>query len=318
VINHSLVHKDGAPFFSVIMNCHNGASFLQEAIESVYMQEFNDWEIIFFDNASTDDSAEIVKSLDTRIKYFYNPVLVPLGSARNKAVKLANGKYLAFLDCDDLWLSGKLRFQFDMINNLLQERKTAVLCYSDAFRIDEVGRDLVQFSHDHELYRGDIYKNLIIDDFIPMSSCVISKEVFENVGGFNVNYEFVEDWDLWLRIARKYDVALVRKPLLKIRLHSNNLSRDMLGHSQEMYNLVDNIITLCAEESRAKSFSLDSIKLRISISRLSVSIKERKGLFMSITKLILQFISSPYIFFKTTKKYINKKMIKVVYMRIFG
>lgn len=316
--HHPLIYKKDTPFFSVIMNCHNGALFLQEAIESVYTQEFDDWEIIFFDNASTDDSAEIAKSFDTRIKYFYNPDLVSLGSARNKAVKLSNGKYLAFLDCDDLWMPEKLRFQLDIINNLLQEHKMVALCYSDAFRIDEVGRNLAQFSHDHELYHGDVYKNLIMDDFIPMSSCVISKEVFEDIGGFDVNYEFVEDWDLWLRIARKYDVALVRKPMSKIRFHSNNLSRDMLGHSQEMFNLIDNIAPLCVEESKAKSFSLDSIKLRISISRFFLSVKERKGLFTSFTKLILQFISSPYIFFKTTRKYINKRMIKVFYKRIFG
>ena len=86
---------------SIIMNCFNGEEFLVEAIDSVFNQTYTDWEIIFFDNASTDGSREIAKSYGSKLKYFRINKTVPLGEARNKAITNASGKYLAFLDCDE-------------------------------------------------------------------------------------------------------------------------------------------------------------------------------------------------------------------------
>ena len=92
------------PLVSVIMNCYNSDTYLGEAIDSVISQTYKNWEIIFWDNQSTDKSAEIVKSYDDeRIKYFYAPSFTSLYEARNYAIEKANGEYIAFLDCDDKW-----------------------------------------------------------------------------------------------------------------------------------------------------------------------------------------------------------------------
>src|SRR4051812_14335850 len=93
---------------SIIMNCLNGERFVSKAIESVISQEYPDWEIIFLDNASTDLSGEIAQSYGERIRYFRNEVCVPLGAARNQALSLARGEFIAFLDVDDCWLPSKL------------------------------------------------------------------------------------------------------------------------------------------------------------------------------------------------------------------
>ena len=98
-----------SPSVSVIMNCYNGAKYLRAAIESVLTQSYADWELVFWDNQSTDESANIVRSYaDPRVKYFYAPVHTLLYEARNCAIQKSNGELLAFLDVDDTWLPAKL------------------------------------------------------------------------------------------------------------------------------------------------------------------------------------------------------------------
>src|SRR5829696_2506866 len=100
------------PLVSVIMNCFNGEKYLREAIDSVLAQSYTNWEIIFWDNQSTDDSARIVRSYrDPRLKYFYAPTHLPLYGARNHAIDRAAGELIAFLDVDDWWIPSKLEQQ---------------------------------------------------------------------------------------------------------------------------------------------------------------------------------------------------------------
>ena len=93
------------PLVSVIMNCFNGEEYLREAVNSIIKQNYENWEIIFWDNQSTDKSAEIFKSYkDSRLKYYYAPSHSNiLYEARNYALKKPNGDFIAFLDVDDWW-----------------------------------------------------------------------------------------------------------------------------------------------------------------------------------------------------------------------
>jgi len=123
------------PEVSVIMNCLNCAKFLREAIDSVYAQNYQDWEIILWDNASTDNSADIAKSYDSKLRYFRGEHTIPLGYARNMALEKANGTYVAFLDCDDLWLPEKLETQIE----LLKKNPEVALVFSNSYVIDMSG-----------------------------------------------------------------------------------------------------------------------------------------------------------------------------------
>ena len=107
--NKFIKKKAQFPLVSIIMNCFNGEEFLCEAIDSVYAQSYTNWEIIFWDNASTDQTASIAKSYDKKLKYFRTSKTTSLGEARVAATKKARGKYLAFLDVDDkkYWLKPK-------------------------------------------------------------------------------------------------------------------------------------------------------------------------------------------------------------------
>ena len=104
------------PKVSVIMNCLNGKRYLRKAIDSVFAQTFDDWEIIFWDNASTDESGEIAKSYRGRLRYFRSERTYSLGKARNLAFAQARGDLIAILDVDDVWLPNKLEKQVDLFN----------------------------------------------------------------------------------------------------------------------------------------------------------------------------------------------------------
>ena len=97
------------PLVSVIMNCYNGEMYLREALDSVLSQTYTNWELIFWDNQSSDKSETIFLSYDdSRLIYFYAPQHTNLGKARTLAIEKTRGQWIAFLDVDDLWFPEKL------------------------------------------------------------------------------------------------------------------------------------------------------------------------------------------------------------------
>src|SRR5438445_5087534 len=125
----------GRPAVSVIMNCLNGAPYLTEALQSVFAQTFTDWEVIFWDDASTDCSAAIARSFGEKVRYFKGPGGQPLGASRNLAFGQAEGRYLAILDTDDTWEASKLMRQVAF----LEKHPEIDLLASDCWHIDASG-----------------------------------------------------------------------------------------------------------------------------------------------------------------------------------
>ena len=106
------------PLVSILMNCYNGEKYLQEAIDSVLAQTYTNWELIFWDNRSTDQSAEIFKSYnDTRLKYFLTPEHTDLGGGRARAFQYLTGEFIAILDTDDIWFPKKLEKQVPLFED---------------------------------------------------------------------------------------------------------------------------------------------------------------------------------------------------------
>jgi competence ComEA-like helix-hairpin-helix protein len=122
---------------SIIMSCYNSDVYLKEAIDSIYMQSYQNWEIIFWDNGSTDNSASIANSYDKRLRYFFVEKTTPLGKARNLALKEAQGMYVAFLDCDDVFLPDKIKIQLSAM-----KENNAVLSYGSWVKINAKGEEL--------------------------------------------------------------------------------------------------------------------------------------------------------------------------------
>ena len=123
---------------SILMNGYNAQKYLKEAIDSVYAQTFNDWEIIFIDNCSTDDTAKIVSNYDSKIKYYKTKKNILLGAARNYGLQYCNGEYIAFLDTDDIWLSHKLDTQI----KAMDKNKDFHLSYGGVIYINDKGNQI--------------------------------------------------------------------------------------------------------------------------------------------------------------------------------
>ena len=190
------------PLVSIIMNVRNGAAFLRDALNSVMAQTFQDWELIVWDDCSTDDSAKIVAEYrDPRIRYYLSPDDTPLGPARNAAIRKATGEWLAFLDQDDIWLPRKLEQQMALAGDGVG------IIYGRTVMFDVRGnrRD---YDYGHEfspLPEGNIFTQLFSEAcFIAMSSAVLRRSAVDEVGGIPDNIQVVPDYYLYIAIARRY------------------------------------------------------------------------------------------------------------------
>lgn len=206
---------------SVIMNCLNGERYLREAIDSVFAQTYTNWEIVFWDNASTDASAEIAKAYGTRVRYFRSDETSSLGKARNLAIAQATGEYVALLDCDDVWMPDKLDKQVALGN----ADSSIGLVYSDCLFIDQDGRVIGRCFKAAPPPPGNPFIGLLTRrNFIPCLSVLMRRTVVEKVGGFNPALGFAEDLDLFLRILREHKAAYVNEPLARNRRHGGAIT----------------------------------------------------------------------------------------------
>jgi glycosyltransferase involved in cell wall biosynthesis len=215
-------HDSSAPTVSVIMNCLNCEKYLGEAIDSVFAQTYEDWEIIFWeDKASKDNSERIANNYGSKLRYFRSDVSLPLYGSRNLAVQKARGKYIAILDCDDLWLPTKLEEQIP----LLERDDEIGLVYSDTIWFNERGKEKRQFEFTKP-YRGDVFSELLLSNFISTETVVIRREAFGSMGEpFDGRLVMSGDYDAYLGISYKWKVDYVDKPLARYRVHKNSKSQ---------------------------------------------------------------------------------------------
>ena len=209
------------PTVSVIMNCLNCQQYLREAIDSVFAQTYEDWEIIFWEDAASKDNSErIAKSYGSKLRYFRSDVSLPLYGSRNLALQKARGRYIAILDCDDLWLPAKLEEQIP----LLERDDKIGLVYSDAFVFNEKRKQKRQFEI-LKPYRDNVFSELLLHNFINTQTVVIRREAFDHMGEpFDGRLIMSGDYDAYLRISYKWKVDYVDKPLARYRVHRNSKS----------------------------------------------------------------------------------------------
>jgi len=208
------------------MNVRNGAPFLREALDSVFKQTFQDWEIVVWDDCSTDDSAAIVREYpDPRIRYVLSPEDTTLGPARNMAIREARGEWIAFLDQDDIWLPGKLSKQIGIADLDNDGRLGMVYGRTVEFFPDGHHRD---FDHHHEfenLPEGDLFQLLFrLSCFISISSAMLRRSVLEEIGEVPSTFALISDYYLFLAIARHYEIRAVQEVICRYRRHNDSLS----------------------------------------------------------------------------------------------
>jgi glycosyltransferase involved in cell wall biosynthesis len=188
-------------------------------------QIYQDFEIIVINDGSTDNTEEIIRGFkDKRVKYIKKyKKNRGISVARNIGIKMARGKYIAFLDSDDEWLLEKLDKQIKILHDGPPELGVV---YSNLCYIDENGKNMNKLRNPKK--EGYIYEDLLDRNYVgPPSTLLIRKECFNRVGLFDDLLNAQEDWDMWIRIAKYYRFALVKIPLVKYRSHSNQVSKNL-------------------------------------------------------------------------------------------
>jgi len=208
------------PLISVIVNCHNGAKYLKTCIKSILNQKYKNFEIIFFDNCSTDNSKEVINQFkDSRIKYHFSKKKLPLYKARNRAIKKSSGPLIAFLDVDDWWdpkyLSSKKNFFIDKSHDYF---------YTNISIYHEKKNNFIKYNK-FDLPSGIIFDNLAKNYFIIISGLIIKKKILEKEKFFNEKYNIIGDYDLLMRISKYANAKSFNETLIFYRVHNNNFSK---------------------------------------------------------------------------------------------
>ena len=217
---------ENTPIISVIIPTYNRENMIGYAIKSVLNQTFKNLEIIVVDDGSTDNTEEIIRGFkDKRVKYIKKyKKNRGISVARNVGIKIARGKYIALLDSDDKWLPEKLDKQIKILQDGSPELGVV---YSNSCYIDESGKNINKLPKPKKL-EGYIYEDLLGGNYVGTPSTVlIRKECFQQVGLFDDLLNAQADWDMWIRIAKYYRFTLIKTPLVRYRLHSNQLSKNL-------------------------------------------------------------------------------------------
>jgi glycosyltransferase involved in cell wall biosynthesis len=225
---------------TVILNLYNGSATLAEAINSVLAQTFGDWELLIWDDYSTDDSAGVVRRYtDQRIRYVRSDKQIPLGQARQRAIEVARGEWIAFLDQDDVWLPRKLELQL----SLAREKPEAALIYGRAVRFYPSGseRDYDQAHEYAYLPEGDIFRDLFTKScFIAMSSAMFRHTALETIGGIPDSIAIIPDYYLYTAITRRFPAAAVQQVVCRYRMHAGSTQqRNAIAVHEEALRLMN-------------------------------------------------------------------------------
>jgi glycosyltransferase involved in cell wall biosynthesis len=204
------------PEISVIMSVYNGEKYLRDAIESILNQTFTDFEFIIVNDGSTDTSFEIIKSYnDERIKIINNEKNIGLTKSLNKALKVARGEYIARQDADDISLPNRFEEQL----KYLEKHPEVALLGTSVSHIEENGK----ITGKNILLANPSIDDFLKDNLFKHGSTMFKKEIVNKLGGYNDLFKYAQDYELWLRIAKHFEVRGLAQLLYKIRSHNEKI-----------------------------------------------------------------------------------------------
>jgi len=297
------------PLVTVLMNCYNGERYLSEAIDSVINQTYKNWEIVFWDNQSSDSSAKLFLEYDDpRLRYFYANKHTGLGDARVEAMKKAEGSWVGILDVDDVWCSKKLELQVDIIQKRTIDSVELGLVYGRVLEIDEKSIEVGEIVHDYyknrTLPHGAILKELLLNgNFIASPSILFSKAAFLRIGGFPKGYLNASDYYVSCAISSIYSVGMVNEYVAKYREHQNNLTLSQKVVAFEEQLMVFDKWHECIDVSNLKKKK--RIK-EINVMIAFMEMKYKKNYLRGVNIILMQ--NSFLLFIKIAIRYLFSKV----------
>ena len=217
---------------SVVIPAYNSEQYIATCIDSVLGQTYQNLEVIVVDDGSTDKTVQIIAEYNSdRIK-IYSQINSGAASARNHGVQKASGEWIAFIDSDDIWSTDKLQKQLEHCSDYQWS-------HTDSYFLGDIYEKNTRVSDLSEKHSGDIFTRLLIENFIGTSCVVIKKAIFQEIGGFSTSYRALQDWELWIRVASKYDICYCEEPLVYYRVHSASTSRSTRKTLPYHINLIE-------------------------------------------------------------------------------
>jgi glycosyltransferase involved in cell wall biosynthesis len=269
------------PKVSVIIPTYNRAKFLRSAIESILKQSYTDFEIIVSDDKSTDHTEAEVRSFkDERIKYIKNKGNKGVSATRNSAIMASKGEYIAFLDDDDEWLSDKLQMQVELLD---KSQPTICGVYSNRLFIDGMSGKVISDNPGTDKQQGNLLYQLMIKSPIHTSTVIIRKRCLDEIGLFDENISYMEDYDLWIRLSMHWDFEYISTPLTKAYVHGNaHLSRNLEGQTAGQEKILERYKDLFKKNK--KGWGVLYLRLGAQYCQLKQMNKGRKNIIKGIIK----------------------------------
>jgi len=208
---------------SVIVPCYNHEKYVQATIESIVNQTYKNIELIVIDDGSKDASPQIIEALSKQynFKFIHRPNK-GLSATLNEGIELSQGEYIAVCASDDIYIANKIEKQVDFMENNLDYG----MCFGKIISIDNFGTE----TKNNQKYSrsGWIFKDILYQKFtIPAVTSMFRKDIFKDIGVFDENL-FVEDWDIYLRIANKYQIGYMDEYLAYYRMHDTNITHQKI------------------------------------------------------------------------------------------
>jgi glycosyltransferase involved in cell wall biosynthesis len=300
-----------SPLVSVIIPAYNAEKTIARTLESVLSQTYKHIEVIVVNDGSTDRTEEIVEAFaqtDRRIRILHQPNLGAT-AARNCGIKSSKGEYIAPIDADDIWHEEKIQAQVEVFQHC---GPSVGLVYSWSIIVDEMGNPLAGIAHE---YQGNVLAELIYSNFVGNGSCpLIRRSCFQNVGDFNINLRAGQDWDMYLRIAERYEFQVIPKFHIGYRRAMNSISADYKNQQTFMVMVVESfekkhpkIPKPLFRLSRSRMYSylasrcndqghyLDSVKYFLRCFALDPVCVLSSEYYLAVLKVFIRFAAKPIV-----------------------
>jgi len=292
------------PLVSVIIPVYNRTEYICEAIDSVLAQSYQDYEIIVVDDGSTTDFRKVLEPYIGKIKYIYQENK-GLAAARNYGIKNSKGKYLAFLDDDDLFEPRKLEIQVAILEN----NPEVGFVYSDGYVFDTTNPSELELNPAvaRDDQNNEFVKLFFMSPNVRFPTVLIRRRCFEDVGLFDKDLPQHEDGDMLLRIALRWQVKFSDYPSARVRHHANRMSLDRIGMYKSVIKSSKKILASYPEFRNSLGTVVDNRLAEIYFQLGEAYLRKKM-----VRKSITQFKSSR----ELSKKYVNIPRISIMLLKI--
>ncbi len=261
------------PRVSVHIPCYNSEKYISETIKSVLAQSFGDFELIIINDGSRDRTEEIVKSFqDSRIRYLYQENR-GLSAARNRAVSVSGGEFIAFLDHDDLWMPDKLEKQIAVF-----EKDTDIaLVYTNYYKLYPDGKKALGLRGEQP--QGRVFEQLLRQYTVSLTTAMVRRKALLELGDlFNEKLRIFEDYDVFMRIIFRHKVAYLRQPLTIYRIHDDRATYLFRSsYPDEFEFAVENLKKIEPDFVDRHSDTLRYLQASISHLRAKIAMEKTNG-----------------------------------------